>query len=102
LCSIPSARSHCSFASTRVIKQLREGDGLKVFERLAGRTPVALDGREDFCWQKLSCPQSLTRKRANGKSEHDYALPGGATIVAPGHTMVLPLMTLGSLEQDRH
>jgi hypothetical protein len=37
---------------TRLIEQLRERDGLKVFERLAGRTLVALDGRAYFCWQK--------------------------------------------------
>jgi hypothetical protein len=75
----------------QIIEQLRERDGLKVFQRLAGRTLVALDGREYFCSQKLSCPQCLTRKRANGKSEHYHAMLA-ATIVAPGHTMVLPLM----------
>jgi hypothetical protein len=41
--------------------------------------------------KKLSCPQCFTRKRANGKSEHDYAMLA-STIVAPGHAMVLPLI----------
>jgi hypothetical protein len=76
----------------QVIEQLRERDGLKVFQRLAGRTLVALDGTESFCSQKLSCPQGLTRKRANGKNERYHAMLA-ATIVAPGHTMVLLLMT---------
>ena len=83
----------------QVIKQLRERDGLKVFQRLAGRTLVALDGTEYFCSQKLSCPQCLTRKRANGKSEHYHAMLA-ATIVAPGHNMVLPLMPEFITPQD--
>jgi len=83
----------------QVIEQLRERDGLKVFQRLAGRTLVALDGTEYFCSQKLSCPQCLTRKRANGKSEHYHAMLA-ATIVAPGHNMVLPLMPEFITPQD--
>ena len=83
----------------QVIEQLRERDGLKVFQRLAGRTLVALDGTEYFCSQKLSCPQCLTRKRANGKCEHYHAMLA-ATIVAPGHNMVLPLMPEFITPQD--
>jgi hypothetical protein len=40
----------------QVIEQLRERDGLKVFQGLAGPTLAALDGTEYFCSQKLSCP----------------------------------------------
>ena len=58
----------------QVIEQMRERDGLKAFQRLAGRTLVALDGTEYFCSQKLSCPQCLTRKRSNGKTEHYHAM----------------------------
>jgi len=83
----------------QVIEQLRERDGLKAFQRLAGRTPVALDGTEYFCSQKLSCPQCLTRKRANGKIEHYHAMLA-AMIVAPGHYMVLPLMPEFITPQD--
>jgi hypothetical protein len=75
----------------QVLEQLRERDGLKAFQRLAGRTLVALDGTEYFCSQKLSCPQCLTRKRSNGKTESYHAMLA-AMIVAPGHNMVLPLM----------
>jgi hypothetical protein len=83
----------------QVIKQLRERDGLKVFQRLAGRTLVALDGTEYFCSKKLSCPQCLTRKRSNGKTEHYHAMLA-AMIVAPGHNMVLPLMPEFITPQD--
>jgi hypothetical protein len=83
----------------QVLQQLRERDGLKAFQRLAGRTLVALDGTEYFCSQKLSCPQCLTRKRSNGKSEHYHAMLA-AMIVAPGHNMVLPLMPEFITPQD--
>jgi hypothetical protein len=75
----------------QVLQELRQRDGLKAFQRLGGRTLVALDGTEYFCSQKLSCPQCLTRKRANGKTESYHAMLA-AMIVAPGHNMVLPLM----------
>ena len=83
----------------QVIEQLRERDGLKAFQRLAERTLVALDGTEYFCSQKLSCPQCLTRKRSNGKTEHYHAMLA-AMIVAPGHNMVLPLMPEFITPQD--
>lgn len=60
---------------------------------------MALDGTEYFCSQKLSCPQCLTRKRANGKTEHYHAMLA-AMIVAPGHNMVLPLMPEFITPQD--
>jgi hypothetical protein len=52
-----------------------------------------------FCSQKLICPQCLTRKRSNGKTEH-YHVMLGAAIVAPGHTMVVPLMPEFLAPQD--
>ena len=56
---------------------MRERGGLRVFQRLAGRTLVALDGTEYFCSHKLSCPQFLTRKGANWpkKGGVGYFLP---------------------------
>ena len=99
LCSTRSPRRPCSPASTRSSEQLRERDGLKAFQRLGGRTLVALDGTEYFCSQKLSCPQCLTRKRSNGKTEHYHAMLA-AMIVAPGHNMVLPLMPEFITPQD--
>jgi len=70
---------------------LRDNGGLKTFLRLGERTLIALDGTEYFCSQKLGCPHCQTRKRANGKTEFYHAMLA-ATLVAPGHNMVLPLM----------
>jgi hypothetical protein len=83
----------------QVIEQLRQRDGLQAFQRLGGRTLVALDGTEYFCSQKLSCPQCLSRKRSNGKTESYHAMLA-AMIVAPGHNMVLPLMPEFITPQD--
>ena len=60
------------------------------FARLGGRTLIALDGTEYFCSQKLGCPHCLTRKRANGKTENYHTMLA-ATVVAPGHSRVVPL-----------
>ncbi len=83
----------------QVVEQVRERGGLKAFQRLGGRTLVALDGTEYFCSQKLSCPQCQTRKRSNGKTESYHAMLA-AMIVAPGHNMVLPLMPEFIAPQD--
>ena len=83
----------------QVLEQLQQRDGLKSFQRLGGRTLIALDGTEYFCSQKLSCPQCLTRKRSNGKTESYHAMLA-AMIVAPGHNKVLPLMPEFIAPQD--
>ncbi len=63
----PSSPESLQSCFDQIIEQLRERDGLKALQRLAGRTLVTPDGTEYFCSQKLSCPQCLTRKRANGR-----------------------------------
>jgi len=60
---------------------------------------IALDGTEYFCSQKLGCPQCLTRRRVNGKTERYHAMLAG-TVVAPGHAMALPLMPEFIARQD--
>src|SRR4051794_30135909 len=60
---------------------------------------IALDGTEYFCSQKLGCPQCLTRRRGNGKTENDHAMLAG-TVVAPGHAMALPMMPEFIAPQD--
>jgi len=62
----------------------------EAFGRLGGRTLVALDGTEYFCSQKIACPHCLTRKRSNGKVESYHSMLC-ATVVAPGHSKVVPL-----------
>ncbi len=73
------------------VAALRDHGGLKGFQRLGERTLIALDGTEYFWSHKLGCPHCQTRKRANGKTEYYHSMLA-ATVVAPGHAMVLPLM----------
>ena len=65
-------------------------DGLAPFKRLGGRLLVALDGTEHFSSRKLGCPQCSARRRNDGGTEYFHAFLG-ASVVAPGHTQVLPL-----------
>jgi hypothetical protein len=71
----------------------------QAFGRLGGRTLVAWDGTEYFCSQKLGCPNCLTRKRSNGRTENYHSLLS-ATVVAPGHAKVVPLMPEFIATQD--
>jgi hypothetical protein len=71
----------------------------QAFGRLGGRTLIAWDGTEYFCSQKLGCPHCLTRKRSNGKTESYHAMLA-ATVVAPGHAKVVPLMPEFIAPQD--
>jgi len=73
------------------VAALRKNGGMKAFHRLGGRTLIALDGVEYFCSYTINCPHCLTRKRNNGKVE-SYHTMLSASIVAPGHAMVVPLM----------
>ena len=71
----------------------------KAFGRLGERILIAWDGTEYFCSQKLGCPHCLTRKRSNGKTESYHCLLA-ATVVAPGHGKVVPLMPEFIAPQD--
>jgi len=83
----------------QALEQMRQGGGLQHFERLGGRVLVALDGSEYFSSEKRGCPRCLTRKRSNGKTENYHTLLA-ATLVAPGHNCVLPLMPEFIAPQD--
>ncbi len=88
-----------------VLDQMRQQGGTEGFIRLGGRVLIALDGSEYFCSEKRGCSRCLTRKRGNGKTENYHPLLA-ATLVAPGHNRVLPLMPEfiaaqdGALKQD--
>ena len=84
----PSALQPCF---DTVLEELQARNGLSAFQRLDGRTLIALDGTEYFCSQKIQCDQCLTRTRSNGKTEYYHAMLA-ATIVAPGHNMAFSLM----------
>jgi hypothetical protein len=81
------------------LEQMRQHGGMKDFERLGGRLLIALDGSEYFCSEKRGCSRCLTRKRSNGKTENYHTLLA-ATLVAPGHNRVLPLMPEFITPQD--
>jgi hypothetical protein len=87
----PVHPSHLQVAFDQAVAMLRDQGGLKAFQRLDGRSLLALDGTEYFCSQKLGCPHCQTRKRSNGKIEFYHSMLA-ATLVAPGHTMSVPLM----------
>jgi hypothetical protein len=81
------------------LEQMRQHGGMKDFERLGGRLLIAFDGSEYFCSEKRGCPRCLTRKRSSGKTENYHTLLA-ATLVAPGHNRVLPLMPEFITPQD--
>jgi hypothetical protein len=95
----PVHPSHLQSSFDQVVATLRERGGMKDFERLGGRVLIALDGTEYFCSQKLGCPHCQTRKRSNGKTDFYHSMLA-ATLVAPGHNMVVPLMPEFIAKQD--
>jgi len=95
----PVHPSHLQSSFDQVVATLRTHGGMKEFERLGGRVLIALDGTEYFCSYKLGCPHCQTRKRSNGKTEFYHSMLA-ATLVAPGHNMVVPLMPEFIAKQD--
>ena len=73
--------------------------GLSTFQRLDGRVLIALDGTEHFCSRKIGCPQCSHRRRSDGGVEYFHSFLA-ASLVAPGHTQVLPLMPEFITPQD--
>jgi hypothetical protein len=71
------------------------------FGRLGGRVLIPWDGTEYFNSYKIHCPHCLTRKRSNGKTECYHTMLS-ATVVAPGHSRVIPLMPEFISPQDGH
>jgi len=74
----------------RAVDTVAAAGGLAAFQRLDGRLLVALDGTEHFRSRKIACPACSRRQRADGGTEFFHAFLG-ASLVAPGHTQVLPL-----------
>mgnify|MGYP002636165549 CR=1 FL=1 len=72
------------------LEMLADGEALAPFQRLDGRLLVALDGTEHHCSRKIRCAQCSTRRRTDGGTEFFHTFLG-ASLVAPGHTQVLPL-----------
>ena len=95
----PAPPSSLQASFDEALAVMRERGGMKAFERLDGRLLIVFDGTEFFCSQELGCDQCLTRKRSNGKTDFYHSMLA-ASIVAPGHNMVLPLMPEFIARQD--
>jgi hypothetical protein len=74
----------------KAVATVQAADGLKAFRRLGDRVLVALDGTEHFRSSKIHCPQCSRQQHTDGKLDYHHAFLG-ATLVAPGHSRVLPL-----------
>ena len=74
----------------KAVEAVAAAGGLSAFHRLDGRVLIALDGTEHFCSRKIGCAHCLRRRRSDGGVEYFHAFLG-ASLVAPGHTQVLPL-----------
>jgi hypothetical protein len=81
------------------IQAIETPEVLAPFQRLGGRTLVALDGTEHHGSRKIHCARCSTRKRSDGGTEYFHAFLG-ASIVAPGHQHVLPLAPEFIVPQD--
>ena len=84
-----------------VIEELQRSAGIDQFRRLDGHVLIALDGRQYHSSAKVSCPQCSTRQHGNGKTEYHHCLLA-ATLVAPGHNRVVPLIPEFIVPQDGH
>jgi hypothetical protein len=83
------------------VAALERSGGLQAFQRLGGHVLIALDGTEYFRSAKIHCPHCSSRARAGGKSEYFHTLLA-ATLVAPGHSKVVPLEPEFVVPQDGH
>jgi len=73
-----------------VLHELEQSGGLGDFRRFGDHVLIALDGTQYFCSGKIHCAHCSTRLRSNGRTEYFHAMLG-ATLVAPGHSHVVPL-----------
>src|SRR5271155_2082144 len=85
----------------RAVKALEAGGGLTAFRRLGDHVLIAFDGTEYHRSTKLHCACCSTRKRSGGTTEYFHALVA-ATLVAPGHSRVVPLEPEFVVPQDGH
>jgi hypothetical protein len=83
----------------RVERLLAEPAMRPAFGRLGGRILVALDGTEYFRSENLGCGNCLTCRHSNGKIDYYHTLMA-ATVVAPGHSKVIPLFPEFIVTQD--
>ena len=73
-----------------IVSDLKKDKNFALFQPLAGRVLIALDGSEYFSSYKIKCTQCSSRKHGNGEVEYFHRLLG-ASIVSPGQNTALPL-----------
>ena len=73
-----------------VLGRLERKGALDQMRRLDGRMLIALDGTEYFTSTSIGCEGCSTRRLSNGEVQNFHAVLG-ASIVAPGTSLVLPL-----------
>lgn len=83
----------------KVLAELEKSGGLAAFRRPGGHVLIALDGTEYFCSDTIHCEQCSTRRRSNGKIQYHHTMLA-ASLVAPGHSQVVPLEPEFIVPQD--
>jgi hypothetical protein len=74
-----------------VLDELQRSGGIGAFRRLGNHVLIALDGTQYHSSCKVHCDNCSTRRHGNGKTEFHHGLLA-ATLVAPGHNRVVPLI----------
>jgi hypothetical protein len=84
-----------------IVIQLEEHGGLAALRRLGEHVLIALDGTEYHRSTKVRCPHCSTRRRPGQPTEFFHTVLC-ATLVAPGHSQVVPLAPEFVTPQDGH
>ena len=84
-----------------LVAELDQCGGLGAMRCLDGHVLIAFDGTEYYRSAKLHCPNCSLRKRGGGTIEYFHTLMA-ATLVAPGHSRVVPLEPVFVVPQDGH
>jgi hypothetical protein len=104
---IEPSQFHSMF--TAVVDELQRSSGIDQFRRLNGHVLIAIDGTQYHSSTKVNCSQCSTRQhgkqpapvKAGGKTEYHHGMLA-ATLVAPGHNRVVPLIPEFIVPQDGH
>ena len=84
-----------------IVAHLEATGGLAAFQRLGEHVLIALDGTQYHRSAKVHCPHCSTRTRPGQPTEYFHTLLC-ATLVAPGHSKVVPLEPEFVVPQDGH
>jgi hypothetical protein len=96
---IEPSRFHPMFDD--VLDELKRSGGIEAFRRLGNHVLIALDGTQYHSSYNVGCDNCSTRRHGDGKTEYHHGLLA-ATLVAPGHNRVVPLIPEFIVPQDGH